>query len=303
MKTWQYASLVFLGGCCFGILSTFVKLAYSAGFSIAEVTGGQFLIGTFLIGFLALFSKRKEISIGQRVRFVLAGIPMGLTGIFYYQSLQWLDASLAIIFLFQFIWIGSFLEWIWERKKPTKPKLLSIMVLLIGSVLAAGIFTKGANSFSILGAGWASAAAVMFASFIYLSGTVGKSVPPVQRSAWFSVGGLLAVFCIYPPTFIIEMSILPELIPYVLVLGLFGVALPPLLFSVGMPHVGAGLGTILSSSELPVAIILSTIVLAEPVSGGQWIGVLTILVGIAIGNKKMNRVISKEEAHTSDMSI
>ncbi|MFC0558182.1 EamA family transporter [Halalkalibacter alkalisediminis] len=302
MKAWQYASLVFLGGCCFGILSTFVKLAYGAGFSIAEVTGGQFIVGTVLIGVLALFSKGNKLSIGQIVRLVVAGIPMGLTGIFYYQSLQWLDASLAIIFLFQFIWIGSLLEWIWEKKKTSKVKLLSITVLLVGSVLAAGIFTQGANRFSIQGAAWASSAAVMFATFIYVSGTVGKTLQPVQRSAWFSVGGLLAVLTLYPPIFLTEIPLLIELTPYVLVLGLFGVALPPLLFSIGMPHVGAGLGTILSSSELPVAIILSTLVLAEPVSWSQWMGVSIILAGIIIGNKKESSVCSKQ-VRISDFSV
>ncbi|WP_227935056.1 EamA family transporter [Alkalihalobacillus deserti] len=250
---------------------------------------------------LALFSKPKKLPLGQIVRLLVAGIPMGLTGIFYYQSLQWLDASLAIIFLFQFIWIGSLMEWIWERNRPSKLKLFSITVLLVGSAFAAGISTQGASNFSIYGAVWASSAAVMFATFIYVSGTVGKKVPPVQRSAWFSVGGLLSVLILFPPIFLTQIPLLIELSPYVLVLGFFGVALPPLLFSIGMPHVGAGLGTILSSSELPVAVVLSTLVLGEPVSWSQWMGVVIILVGIAIGNKKKKQ-ISNTNVHTSSLS-
>lgn len=52
MKLWHYALIVFLGGCCYGILSTFVKLAYSAGFSTPEVTGAQYFFGTVLSWFL-----------------------------------------------------------------------------------------------------------------------------------------------------------------------------------------------------------------------------------------------------------
>ncbi|MFK4998521.1 hypothetical protein ACI2OX_17990 [Bacillus sp. N9] len=40
----------------------------------------------------------------------------------------------------------------------------------------------------------------------------------------------------------------------------------PLLFSIGMPHIGPGLGTILSASELPVAVIMSALVLGEYVT-------------------------------------
>ncbi len=59
MKTWHYALLVFIGGCSFGILSTFVKLAYSAGFVVTEVTGSQVLFGTLIIWVVTLFTKVK----------------------------------------------------------------------------------------------------------------------------------------------------------------------------------------------------------------------------------------------------
>ncbi|MFK4998519.1 hypothetical protein ACI2OX_17980 [Bacillus sp. N9] len=57
MKIWHYAVIVFLGGCSYGILSTFVKLAYSAGFSVAEVSGSQVLFGTILIWLIVFLQK------------------------------------------------------------------------------------------------------------------------------------------------------------------------------------------------------------------------------------------------------
>jgi len=297
-KTWHYAALVFLGGCCFGILSTFVKLAYSAGFATAEVTGGQFLLGTFVIGVLALFSKKGKLSMLVCFKLVIAGIPMGLTGIFYYLSLQTLEASLAIIFLFQFIWIGAVLEWLLEKKKPTKIKLASIGILLSGSILASGVFFMESSFFSLKGVLWASLAAGMFALFIYISGTVGRSVPSIQKSFLLSLGGLIIVLIWMQPNFQLPMSSLIELSYYALILGVFGVALPPLLFSIGMPQIGAGLGTILSASELPVAVILSALVLRESVSWVQWLGVTIILAGIAVGNTKSRDIAMNLEKST-----
>lgn len=74
------------------------------------------------------------------------------------------------------------------------------------------------------------------------------------------------------------------IIPYGLALGIFGGVLPPLLYSIGMPHVGSGLGTILTSSELPVVITMSSLVLGEAISWPQWIGVIIILGGIINSN-------------------
>jgi drug/metabolite transporter (DMT)-like permease len=290
MKTWQYALIVFIGGCCYGALSTFVKLAYSAGFNVAEVTGSQYLFGALLIWVLALFSKKKKLTLTKIGTLLLSGIPVGLTGIFYYQSLQTLHASLAIIFLFQFVWIGTLFEWIFYKKAPTKGKIISIAILIIGSILAAGIITEGAFELSLQGSIWGMLSAITYTAFIFISSTVGKDIPSVQKSAFMTTGALITVLLILQPTELFQLDVLMGVAPYGLYLGLLGVALPPLLFTIGMPHVGPGLGTILTASELPVAIILSALVLSEFVSMSQWIGVVLILGGIVVGNVKMGKL-------------
>jgi drug/metabolite transporter (DMT)-like permease len=287
MKTWQYALIVFLGGCCYGILSTFVKFAYSAGFSVTEVTGGQYLFGALLTWVLVLFTKKRRIPFNQAFKLLLSGIPFGLTGVFYYQALQTLNASLAIIFLFQFVWIGTLFEWILYKEKPTKGKIISIGILIIGSILAAGAVAKSEVVLSMQGTAWGLLSALTFTTFITLSSSVGKDSPPVLKSALLSTGGLIVVFLIFPPTFLFDLPTLTGVAQYGLLLGFFGVALPPLLFSIGMPHVGPGLGTILTASELPVAVTMSALILAEVVSFSQWIGVIIILCGIVIGNLKL----------------
>lgn len=287
MKTWQYVLIVFLGGCCYGVLSTFVKLAYSAGFTVTQVTGSQFLIGTLLIWVVALFSKKKKLSLPKIGKLLLSGIPLGLTGVFYYQSLQTLDASLAIIFLFQFVWIGTFIEWIVYKKTPSNLKMVSIGILIIGSILAAGIIAEGGVEISWQGTVWGLLSALTYTALIFLSSSVEKDTPPVQKSALLSTGGLITVLLFFQPTDLFHLPVLIGVAPYGLFLGLFGVALPPLLFSIGMKHIGPGLGTILTASELPVAVILSSLVLAENVSLSQWLGVVLILGGIVAGNVKM----------------
>ncbi|MBT2697537.1 EamA family transporter [Bacillus sp. ISL-40] len=287
MKTWQYTLIVFLGGCCYGVLSTFVKLAYSAGFTVTQVTGSQYLLGTLLIWGVALFSKKKKLSLPQIGKLLLSGIPVGLTGVFYYQSLQTLDASLAIIFLFQFVWIGSLIEWMVYKKIPSNGKMVSIGILIIGSILAAGIITEGGVQISWQGTVWGLLSALTYTALIFLSGSVEKDTPPVQKSALLSTGGLITVFLFFTPTDLFHLPVLMGVAPYGVFLGLFGVALPPLLFSIGMKYIGPGLGTILTASELPVAVILSSLVLAENVSLSQWLGVALILGGIVAGNVKM----------------
>lgn len=289
MKTWHYALIVLLGGCCYGALSTFVKLAYTAGFTMAEVTGSQYLMGTLLIWIVALFSKKKKLTLAKIGKLLISGIPLGLTGLFYYQSLQSLSASLAVIFLFQFVWIGSLFEWFFYKKTPTIGKAVSIGILVIGSILAAGIISEGSGQMTWQGTVWGLLSALTYTSFIFLSSTVEKETPAVQKSALFATGGLVTVLLLVHPTELFHLPVLMGVAPYGLYLGLLGVALPPLLFTIGMPHIGPGLGTILTSSELPVAVILSSLVLTEHVSMSQWLGVALIFGGIVAGNIKISK--------------
>lgn len=293
MKTWHYALLVLLGGCCYGALSTFVKLAYSAGFTSSAVTGSQLLMGTIIIWIVALFSKKKKLTMAKIGKLLLSGIPLGLTSLFYYQSLQTLNASLAIIFLFQFVWIGSLFEWLFYKKKPTMGKLVSIAILVIGSILASGIIIEGSGEMTWQGIVWGILSAITYTTFIFLSGSVEKDTPVVQKSALFTTGGMITVFILSPPTELMHLPVLIDIAPYGFYLGLLGVVLPPLLFTIGMPHIGPGLGTILTSAELPIAVILSALVLTEQVSMSQWLGVVFILGGIIAGNLKISKTIKK----------
>lgn len=301
MKTWQYALIVLIGGCCYGALSTFVKLAYSAGFTSSEVTGSQFLMGTLLIWIAALFSKKKKLTMPKIGKLLISGIPLGLTSLFYYQSLQSLNASLAIIFLFQFVWIGSLFEWVFNKKPPTLGKIVSIGILIIGSIFASGIIGVGLGDITWQGIGWGMLSALTYTTFIFVSSSVEKDTPVVQKSALFTTGGMITVFILSPPTGLLQLPVLMEIAPYGFYLGLLGVVLPPILFTIGMPHVGPGLGTILTSSELPIAVILSSIVLSEHVSMSQWLGVVLILGGIVAGNLKISHTKKKKKSTSLEL--
>src|SRR5690625_5671733 len=80
---------------------------------------------------------------------------------------------------------------------------------------------------------------------------------------FMTTGALIVIFIIYPPVTLFTEAIGDGLWIWGSILGIFGVVLPPILFSISMPRVGSGLGTILSASELPTAVCMSIIVLKD----------------------------------------
>lgn len=293
--------LVFLGAVSYGVLSTIVTKAYGQGYSLGQVVGSQLLTGFVLIWLLALVVKLGErrkkkqglasaapgsgivkLTWKQRLLLLAAGAPTAITGLLYYQSLHYIQNSLAIVLLFQFTWMGVLLQTIVQKKRPHKVVLFTLVILFVGTLLAAGVFERGSGGYDWRGILFGLLAAVSYTLFVLLSGKAIPSAHPVYRSGWMITGGMLLVFLLFPPTFLFDGTLLQGLLPYGFFLGLLGAFLPPLLFAIGVPSTGEGMAAILGASELPVAVLLSSVVLHEQVSGIQWFGVLLVLLGVAL---------------------
>jgi drug/metabolite transporter (DMT)-like permease len=296
----KYLLSVFLGAASYGILSTIVVYAYGQGYELGEVVGSQLLMGFILACGLALFTKWRErlpfkgrnvtekktlvsqLTWKQRLLLMAAGMPTAVTGLLYYQSLKHIPASLAIILLFQFTWISIVAQAVRQRRRPSRPMMLGLGVLLIGTLLAAGILEQGMSQFNIIGVILGLLSAISYSLFIWFSGKAVPSAHPAYRSAWMLAGALTLVFVIFPPAFLLDGTLWEGLFVIGLLLGLFGAFIPPVLFAVGVPRIGEGMAGILGASELPVAVMMSAFVLNEYVSVLQWTGVATVLIGIAL---------------------
>ena len=296
MGIWKYALLVFLGGCSYGVVSTFVKLAYGEGFNVGDVTGSQYVLGAVMLWIFSIFVPKIKLTGKQWIILLISGFPMGLTGIFYNRSLEYIDASFAIILLLQFTWIGILLQIVIDKQTPSRKSIVATVIILLGSILASG-FLKNDITFSLVGIGWGLLAALAFATFIFISGRTGIPVHPIYKSAIMTTGAAMLVCIILPPNFLINGALLNGLLLYGLFFGFFGSFVPPVLFNIGMPKVGSGLGTILSASELPTAVLMSTLILHEAVTFSQWIGVVIILIGIAFPNIKRRSRRKKRILH------
>lgn len=284
MHRWKASLLVLLGACSYGVLSTFVKFAYRDGFGVSGVTGSQMVFGLLMfVLLLALTRTWRTLDRKQWLALMAAGSLIGGVAVFYYASLQFVEASLAIVLLFQFTWIGVLLEWIVDDVRPRMPVLLSLLFLAVGTVLGSNIWFEGMARFSWVGIILGLLGACSYAGFIMASGKVSTEVNPWMRSMVMLVGATVFTYLIFPPEFLGDGSLWRGLWMWGTVLAFFGLVIPTLFLTFGVPHIGSGLSTILGAAELPTAVFMSWLVLGEIVTLWQWVGVLLILTGIGVG--------------------
>ena len=286
--------LVSLGACSYGILSTLVVLAYRAGFSLNDVIGSQTVIGACLlwlfvvVGAVARKARLVLPSRKQGLLMLLTGTTTGLTGLLYYASLQYLSPALGVVLFLQFTWMGVAITSVISRRVPPIMTIISVSIILIGTVLATGLLNNGNITFHWLGVALGLCAALSNAIRVYVSGALAVNTDPMMRSAIMVTGGAVLTSIIVPPTFLLSFSTFQSLfLSYGLPLAFFGSFFGMWMFAKGAPLIGTSLATIVSSMQLPVTILLSVTVLHLPLELIQLIGVAIILIGVAVAELKI----------------
>jgi drug/metabolite transporter (DMT)-like permease len=282
MESLKYSLIVFIGACSYGVLSTFVKLAYRDGFTVGEVIGSQYFFGWCILLVCTLIFSRIRLSAKKWITLVLVGTTTSLTGIFYGLSLETLPASVAVVLLFQFTWIGVLIESLVAHSLPGREKVFSVLLLFLGTFLAGGFVRIHEESYTVQGICYGLLAAFAFALFILVSGKTATDIPSLNRSFFMITGALFLLLLVYSPSFLYSSALSHGLWKYGLVLSVFGILIPVFCYAIGAPKIGSGLSSILGSAELPSALLMSVFVLQEHVSFAQWVGIGLILMGISL---------------------
>lgn len=299
-----------IGASIYGMLATFVKLAYQDGYTTSEVTTSQFLlgiVGLLVLNFIQTITSKKALPspTSKEVRnLMLAGTSLGCTSLFYYIAVQYINVSIAIVLLMQSVWFSVVVESFLTKKIPNARKIVSVIIVLAGTILATNLINESLD-LDWKGIFWGLLAAASYTLTMFTSNTLATHLPVFRKSIIMLLGGSVVVFAflffaqIGPlhfeglKSFYLTFTDNTEHIhsfnysilwKYGLILSLFGTIIPPILFNVGFPNVGLGLGSIVSSLELPVSVTMAFVLLGEKVIFIQWVGIILILFAIVLMN-------------------
>ncbi len=291
--------LVGLGATSYGMLATFVKLAYAdkgmtgLPFTPAEVITAQFVLGILVILLINAFQKAKKgtevVKATQKniTQLLIAGTSTGLTSIFYYLAVKYIPVSIGIVLLMQTVWMGVLLEIILDKRRPSNIKIIAVGIVLFGTVLATNLL-QNKVVLDWRGVVLGLLAAASFTTTMYSANKIATDVSSAQRSLYMLLGGfvIVIIFALFTQVTPFNYDIFFK---WGIILALFGTIIPPMLMNAGFPHTGIGLGSIVASLELPVSVTMAFLILGEQVVASQWIGIVLILLAIAIMNIQFQR--------------
>lgn len=296
---------VALGASSYGMLASFVKMAYKQGFTTAEVTVSQYVFAIICLLVINFFIKNTQTATKKNIfKLVLSGTSMGFTSVLYYLCVKYINASIAVVLLMQSVWIGVLIEAFISKKNPSFAKMAAVGFVLLGTLLATNIFSD-VITYDFKGFLFGFLAAVSFSITLYSTNSVAKDLNAYKRSLFMLFGGgiIVLIFSLLTqllPTYM-NMHLISEefisvktfdssiLYTWGILLSVFGTVLPPILLNKGFPLTGVGLGSIVSAVELPVSVTFAFIFLQEQVLFSQWIGIVIILAAVLLINWNLIR--------------
>jgi len=172
------------------------------------------------------------------------------------------------------------------RKLPSAVIIVSMLVIMVGTVLATGILEEHAEdaaSLDPLGIVFGFLSAAFYTAFLIASGKTATSLPAANRTLFTSLGSLIIALSLCPSFFTdtVAHTTTSVILPGV-ALGLIGIVLPVFLIASSTPHLSSGLATIMASSELPSGILCAMLFMGDSVSPLVMLGVVVVLLGIIL---------------------
>lgn len=277
---------VALGAISFGVPASLFKIARREG-----VVNGPLLFWSFLSAVVILavihiarrnWLRYQHTNWKQIALVIAAGTGSGFTNTFYIQALKLIPVAVAAVMLMQAVWLSVLLGAVIHRQWPSRLQVLSIVLVLVGTVIAAGMFPITAP-LSPMGLLFGFLAACGYACTMQFTAGLGNNLDPMTKTCLLCLGAFLLISIVWGPQIVTSPITLPTL-GWGVLIALFSMVFPLVAYSIFMPHLELGIGPILSSLELPSSIVVAFVLLGETVTGLQMVGVLIIIAAVVLPN-------------------
>ncbi|ADC51504.1 drug/metabolite transporter (DMT) superfamily protein [Alkalihalophilus pseudofirmus OF4] len=254
VKAGAWAALI--AGVVFGVNSNIVKVANNTGLTTLDLLIYQFGFAILYFFIRYLFVNKKHNDLPSRVLIMnpfnwIAGITTVLTGLFYYNSIQLTDPSIASLGLFQYPWILFLFGIVFAKEKVVHKHIIAILCLWLGTILLIG---GTLENMTLAGMLYGIAAGVSFATYLFsLQKITNHSFTKVFI---FLIAAIIVLFFCLGQYDQLNLFTFDALL-FGVVTAILGQILVFELLSYAAKNVSSVLMATLTTTELPVAMLLT----------------------------------------------
>lgn len=274
-----------VGAVSYGVPAALFKLAGRSGVGNASLLFWSFFTSAIVLTGLQLPRWRRGERLGTPrtvLAVLLAGTASGFTNTFYISALQEVSVAVAAVMLMQSVWLSILMGAVRHRQWPSRVQVLSVIVVLGGTVLAAGLLPDP-GCLSAKGLLLSFLAAVAYAVTMQATGSLAPTMDATARTWLLCLGAFALVAVVWGPQ-LGHQTLTAPAIGWGSLTAVFSLILPLACYSRFMGDLPLGVGPVLSALELPASVLFAYVLLRETVTPLQLVGVVIILAAVAYSN-------------------
>ncbi|MGX8252886.1 EamA family transporter, partial [Lactiplantibacillus plantarum] len=126
-------------------------------------------------------------------------------------------------------------------------------------------------------------AACSYACTMQFTASLGNNLDPLSKTWLLCLGAFILIAIVWAPQ-LITAPTTPATVGWGVLIALFSMVFPLVMYSLFMPYLELGIGPILSSLELPASIVVAFVLLDETIDWVQMVGVVIIITAVILPN-------------------
>lgn len=295
--------IMLIAATLFGTLGTLTNLAVQAGLSPVAFAMWRELLGTISLIVLLAFGLGKtakadriplsKIPRNQIRNLVIASLAFSAYSLAMFYAFVELSVALAMLLFYTFPAIVTILCAITGVERLNSPKVIALILSLIGGALAVFAQLLGQSvQISTLGIVLALGAALGMSVFYMIGRSGYQSLPPTYATTFFLAAGTI-VFAICGVVFGEGATLIAPFVDssayvwFILVFaGLAGAAIPTMLMITSIRMIGASRASTMQIFEPVVAAVFAAIFLGQQIYSIQIVGGILIICAAYILQRK-----------------
>lgn len=284
MKTKAFFFII-AAGLLWGTSPLFVDYFKEYGFSSVQLTAARSIVTAVVLAvYILIFNRGAFIARpSDLLVFALSGISYLCTATFYFESMKRCGAATAVVLMYIAPIIVMIYSVIFFGERFTRLKLVSVISMLLGCFLVAGIV--GEFTFELTGILFGVASGISYSAYnIFTKVAMRRGSNPVSTTFYaFLTAAVFAIVVCDPIDAVgkISAAIAPTL-PMLALLGIVTCVSPYFLYTLAMRDLSAGTASSLGIVEPMAATVFSMIFLHQIPDAFQIVGIVLILGAVVI---------------------
>lgn len=276
--------MVITAALLFGLTANLASLLFDAGITPVTLVELRMLIGGLGLLLFTAAGWRKLLRVPSRQWgwLIAYGLSIAFVTFCYFFAISRLPIAIVVVIQFSAAAWMTLAQIFWKRRIPSWQVAVAILCTLIGTVFLTGAWQSSINGLDGLGLLAAIGALVTFTAYLVLGQRIGRSMPSLTGTTYAALIAGLFWLIVQPPWQIPVLTWTPSLLAIIVVVGIFGMAVPFTLELLALRYIDATRVGVATSLEIVAASAIAYFWLKQQLDLWQIVGCILVLGGVTI---------------------